>query len=65
MVSLVSPEPVPIASLAPAEPEEALEPSEDGVLVGAGAPGTSELHHLERFLDAIHTYRQRRAAPGC
>ncbi len=56
-----SPEPVPLASLAPAEPDEALEPIEDGVLVGAGAPGTSELYQLERFLDAIHTYRRRRA----
>ncbi len=54
-------EPVPLASLAPAEPEEALEPIEAGVLVGAGAPGPSELYQLERFLDAIHTYRQRRA----
>ncbi len=54
-------EPVALASVVQAEPEEPLEPIEVPVLVGAGAPETSELYQLERFLDAIHTYRQRRA----
>jgi len=55
-----SPEPVALG-LDPAEPEEPLERIEAPVLVGAGAPETPELYQLERFLDAIHTYRQRRA----
>jgi len=56
-----SPEPVALGPLDPAEPEEPVERIEAPVLVGAGAPETPELYQLERFLDAIHTYRQRRA----
>jgi hypothetical protein len=45
---------------AAAHAQSAVEP--DDIL--EGAPESPELHELERVLDAIHSYRQRRALVG-